>query len=232
MADPKPQQTQQEPSMEEILASIRRIISEDETEAKSPPAEAEAPAAPQAAAQPEAPAAPPAPAAAPKPPAEPPAPAETDDVLELTDKIEGGTVVPLAGPQATPLSEDEVEIRDMADDPPPEPESEPEPEPQPDESAAEPELPRAAAPQPVAAASDLVSQATAQAATASLAALAQAVDRQAAGAPIGVGGRTLEDLVKEIMRPMIREWLDAHLPGLVERLVRREIERMGHHAQE
>ena len=38
--------------------------------------------------------------------------------------------------------------------------------------------------------------------------------------------RTLEDLVGEMLRPMLREWLDSHLPGIVERQVRQEIERI------
>lgn len=38
--------------------------------------------------------------------------------------------------------------------------------------------------------------------------------------------RTLEDLVRELMKPMLRSWLDDNLPGLVERLVRSEIERV------
>lgn len=38
--------------------------------------------------------------------------------------------------------------------------------------------------------------------------------------------RTLEDLVREMLRPMLRAWLDDNLPGLVERLVKAEIERV------
>ena len=38
--------------------------------------------------------------------------------------------------------------------------------------------------------------------------------------------RTLEDLVKEMMRTMLKAWLDDNLPGLVERVVRAEIERV------
>ncbi len=38
--------------------------------------------------------------------------------------------------------------------------------------------------------------------------------------------RTLDDLVKEMLRPMLKSWLDDNLPGLVERLVRAEIERV------
>jgi hypothetical protein len=38
--------------------------------------------------------------------------------------------------------------------------------------------------------------------------------------------RTLEDLVREMLRPMLKGWLDDNLPGMVERLVRAEIERV------
>jgi cell pole-organizing protein PopZ len=38
--------------------------------------------------------------------------------------------------------------------------------------------------------------------------------------------RTLEDLVREMLRPMLKAWLDDNLPPLVERLVRAEIERV------
>jgi cell pole-organizing protein PopZ len=40
------------------------------------------------------------------------------------------------------------------------------------------------------------------------------------------GGPTIEDLVREELRPVLKEWLDNHLPPLVERLVRAEIERV------
>ncbi len=40
------------------------------------------------------------------------------------------------------------------------------------------------------------------------------------------GGPTIEDLVREEMRPLLKEWLDVNLPPLVERLVRTEIERV------
>jgi cell pole-organizing protein PopZ len=38
--------------------------------------------------------------------------------------------------------------------------------------------------------------------------------------------RTLEDLVRDMLRPMLKSWLDANLPDLVERMVRAEIERL------
>jgi len=40
------------------------------------------------------------------------------------------------------------------------------------------------------------------------------------------GGTSLEDLTRELMRPMIKQWLDANLPTLVEELVAREIQRL------
>jgi cell pole-organizing protein PopZ len=43
---------------------------------------------------------------------------------------------------------------------------------------------------------------------------------------IGPNARTLEDLVKEMLRPMLKSWLDDNLPSLVERIVRAEIERV------
>ncbi|HXY22670.1 MAG TPA: DUF2497 domain-containing protein [Burkholderiaceae bacterium] len=43
---------------------------------------------------------------------------------------------------------------------------------------------------------------------------------------IGQNARTLEDLVKEMLRPLLKSWLDDNLPGMVERIVRAEIERV------
>jgi cell pole-organizing protein PopZ len=40
------------------------------------------------------------------------------------------------------------------------------------------------------------------------------------------GGPTIEDLVRDEIRPLLKDWLDTHLPPLVERLVRAEIERL------
>jgi cell pole-organizing protein PopZ len=38
--------------------------------------------------------------------------------------------------------------------------------------------------------------------------------------------QTLDDLVREMLRPILKVWLDDNLPGIVERLVRAEIERI------
>jgi len=43
---------------------------------------------------------------------------------------------------------------------------------------------------------------------------------------LGQNARTLEDLVKEMLRPMLKAWLDDNLPTMVERIVRAEIERV------
>ncbi len=40
------------------------------------------------------------------------------------------------------------------------------------------------------------------------------------------GGPTIEDLVREELRPLLKQWLDEQLPVMVERLVRAEIERV------
>ncbi len=71
----------------------------------------------------------------------------------------------------------------------------------------------------------LVAPAAAAAASASLGELVRtlAAERQV---PVHRGGPTLEDIVREEMRPALKAWLDAHLPPMVERLVRQEIERM------
>jgi uncharacterized protein len=43
---------------------------------------------------------------------------------------------------------------------------------------------------------------------------------------IGSADRTLEEIVRDTLRPLLQTWLDDHLPGLVERLVREEIARV------
>lgn len=79
----------------------------------------------------------------------------------------------------------------------------------------------------------LVSEETADAATAPLAELAQAVELSST-VPVdaaGSGGRTVESLVVEVLRPMLREWLDKNLPPIIERLVEREIRHLARRAE-
>ncbi len=94
-------------------------------------------------------------------------------------------------------------------------------------AAAAPEPPPAAdAPPPAMAAADaLLAPAVAAAAAASVGQLLRAVSSER-GAMVSRGGPTIEDVVREELRPLLKDWLDQHLPGIVERLVRAEIERV------
>ncbi len=177
--------TSQEPTMEEILASIRRIISEDD-----------------------APAAEPAPAAAAPAPVEevtPPTPAaaifeEPDDVLELTQKVEEPEPFDLDGPSHAFLD-------DIV------PSSEPEP------AAPPPQPVRAAPAAPLLDEDALLSQAASAAASSHFGALSQTIFMPAEG-------RTLEDVVRELLRPLLKDWLDTHLSTIVESRVQAEVERI------
>ncbi|WBV41489.1 DUF2497 domain-containing protein [Pseudoroseomonas cervicalis] len=107
----------------------------------------------------------------------------------------------------------------------PAPPSAPEPKPAPAPAAPRAEAPR---PQPSSPAeeSGLVSPLAAAAAAAAIGQLARAVaDDRKASVQRG-GGVTIEDLVREELRPMLKSWLDQHLPPLVERLVKSEIEKL------
>jgi cell pole-organizing protein PopZ len=161
--------------MEEILASIRRIISEDDA-----PAEA---------------------AAAPEPEAEPAfvaeeAPAE-DDVLELTDPIEPPAPVETMG---------DIDVYS------PEPEPEPAPPPAP-----EPEQIQGFSREEVA--DNLVGDHAANLAATAFGSLSSAL-------LMPKDGRTLEDVVRELLRPLLKEWLDQNLPRIVEAKVEEEVHRI------
>lgn len=154
-----------EPTMEEILASIRRIISEDD----APAAEAEAePAHVEPANEPE--------------PEFEAAHAPAEDVLELTDRI------------SPPPAESVGDIE--AYTPPP-------PEPTP---FREPEEPLVGEPAAFQAAS--------------------AFGQLSANIALPAPGRTLEDLTRELLRPLLKAWLDEHLPRIVETKVAEEVERI------
>lgn len=173
--------------MEEILASIRRIISEDD----APAGEEEAAAAP---AMPE---------LEPLDVASPPstaAPAHDEDVLELTDRVGGDA----------PETLGDLEIQ-----------SRPEPEPEPLHAA----MPTPPEPEPVAALppvhpdEHLVGNPAAEAA-------AMAFGRLSANIAMPAEGRTLEDVVRELLRPLLKAWLDDNLPAIVQATVDQEVERI------
>jgi uncharacterized protein len=200
----------QEPSMEEILASIRRIIADDDP---TKPAKAPAPVTPKPAAaannqddidamladiEPLPKVAPtafkPAPMPVPKPAAPPP------DVLDLTEAM---AATPPPGPSPSFRTIDGASDVMFSERPP--------------EKPAEP---AARAPFMPGGAFDpgLISNSTVAAVDSAFNALAHTV--------LGNNARTLEDLVKEMLRPMLKGWLDDNLPGMVERIVRAEIERV------
>ena len=205
----------QEPSMEEILASIRRIIADDD--GAKPPPKPEAKAA-------EPPELPPLPKAVPPPP---PAIKQDDIDAMLAGLDEGPEPAPKAEPEADVLELTEAMqapavpvfrkiegVQDVVFDETREHAPAPRgPEPP---RAAEP--PRASPPMPPMPEQPIISSVTAAAVDSAFNALAHTVLVQNA--------KTLEDLVKEMLRPMLQHWLDNNLPTLVERLVRQEIERV------
>jgi len=230
----------QEPTMEEILASIRRIIADDDAgrpkAAPEPPpqpkpapvAEVPRPAPPPPAPPPPAPpkAAPPPPPAPPAPPPRPaannqedidamlaeldappkvaakpaPKPAPQPDVLDLTEAM----AAPAPAPSFRTIDgASDIVFSDRPAEPPrEEPRRAPPPPPQ-----------AQATPDPA-----LISTNTRSAVDSAFSSLANIV--------LGQNARTLEDLVKEMLRPMLKSWLDDNLPGMVERIVRAEIERV------
>jgi cell pole-organizing protein PopZ len=189
--------------MEEILASIRRIIADDETK---PPAKAAESAKP------------PVPSAPMPKPSPPPAPPKAEDspappaayAKPLSPEV--GSLIAGAEPRPS-------EVYDLTEEMTAEPHggggfktidgqldvvfTDPAP---------------AAADQPQAQDERLLSGSAMAAVDSAFNSLAQTVLVQNA--------RTLEDLVREMLRPLLKTWLDDNLPGLVERLVRAEIERV------
>lgn len=205
---------QAEPSMEDILASIRRILSEDEEAEEAPaPAEPDPEPAPEEAAEPE------------------------EEELDMAAAME-------ADPEPEP---------EPAPEPEPEPEPEPIPEPEPAPmpvAAPPPPPPPAAAPMPslegnileltqqmiaqlppdIGAGDPILSQGASANSTDALQELAKALLSKR---DIAIGNRdlTLEGLIREILRPLLREWLDQNLPYLIERLVKKEIDHMVNRAE-
>jgi hypothetical protein len=189
-----------EPTMEDILASIRKIIADDHAASAKP-----------------------APVTAPPPANPPPQPvAPEPDILDLAL-------------EATPVEEEEPQSQDdidllFADPEPAQPAPAPLPAPAPAAPppppimvAVEPPPRPAPAPTPLAAAiepaaHELMSQAASASVAGAFASLSSTLLSQNA--------RTLDDLVQDMLRPMLKTWLDDNLPGIVERLVRAEIERV------
>ncbi len=100
-----------------------------------------------------------------------------------------------------------------------------------DAMATKPEDEQSGAPDAPAGKEELVSETVSVAATSALGELTKAVAEKTGKTRFGEGA-TIEDMVREMIRPMLREWLDEKLPGIVERLVRREIQNLADRAQD
>jgi uncharacterized protein len=175
-----------EPSMEEIIASISRIITDD------------------------------------KRPSDPvrPVPEEKSDVLELTEAVnEDGSlrrVTPLPETPTALSTEPAASVDPLAA----KATAQNEPKPSQTDAAIEPRLDPGR--------ERILSAATSGAAAAAFAQLGvlPRERRREGEMPLGAAERTLEDIVREMLRPLLQGWLDEHLPGIVERLVREEIARV------
>jgi uncharacterized protein len=168
-----------DPSMEDILASIRRILSEDESEqAAGAPAEAQA--------------------------------GSGSGVLALDPSMLVEEPAPAPVPVPVPMAPPRLE--------PPLPGMQA-------PRAAEPPPP---APPPPARAPDvsLMAPETAAAAASSVGSLLRTLVSERQQVAVHRGGPTLEDMVREELRPLLKQWLDTNLPAMVERQVRAEIERV------
>ena len=200
---------QKDPSMEEILGSIRKIISEDNSEGApdGQPAEGDDEDILEL----------------------------TEEVSGEADEERVEPVLASAAGEPEPEEPRKEPVfgakpADEAQDtaPPEVTAEEPEPEvsePRMEEADTMPDTPESPEGAEAAPASKLVSEEATSSTAATLGELNKAVAKKS-GAKLGVGGagNTVEDMVKEMMRPMLREWLDGNLPGIVERLVRREIQ--------
>jgi cell pole-organizing protein PopZ len=182
----------QEPSMEEILASIRRIITEDEVGGERPAAERAPAAKPPRRAE----------------PAPPPVhvPQRQDDPHEESEPEESGDVLELSEAQMTavqPVNSANGAMEDDFDEPAP---------------AVNGSPARGIVAREELSGSSLLSPNADATVTSAFSTLANTI--------LSNEARTLEDIVREMLRPMLKAWLDDNLPPLVERMVRDEIERV------
>jgi cell pole-organizing protein PopZ len=214
----------QEPSMEEILASIRRIIADDDASKSTP----RAPDPPRAEAQPAAPP-PPAPPVYSAPPVGVPA-----TRFEPEPPPAAEPSFPMGGDAIADQASDILDLTESMAAPMPQ-----SPAPNPEPSAASQPVPQF---RTIDGSSDVGFDETSESPVTSFAArvsedrgrlisshASAAVDsafNALAQTVLVQNARTLEDLVREMLRPMLKTWLDDNLPGLVERLVRAEIERV------
>ncbi|WP_445678591.1 DUF2497 domain-containing protein [Radicibacter daui] len=142
---------------------------------------------------------------------------EEEEPLELTDEVEDESELSM---------EDLMASFDAPAEEEPEPVFEPEPEPEPEDLPPPPAM-RMPPPRPEPApmprtVRDAVEDGLMSAASRHAASLA--FSRLTGDMPMGA--RTVEQLMMEMMRPLLKEWLDNNLPHIVEEMVREEIERV------
>ena len=128
------------------------------------------------------------------------------DVFELTDEMALPDPPPVPFRRVEPV--DDLEFSETAAA---------QPQPQPRQPAYEPPPIYESAPPPPQP-QQMLSRSTVSAVESAFNTLANTV--------LSNNARTLEDLVREMLRPMLKSWLDDNLPGLVERIVKAEIERV------
>ena len=168
-----------EPSMEEILSSIKKIIADDGDKPMNIPRLRRSGARTE--------------------PAEAPESSGEIDVLELTDAVNEAEELPEVAVEAEPI----LAVRST-------PSPAPAPQPEPTKMTDTPIL----AEKSVSETRNAFAQLTTAKAKPKVAIEASPRDN------------AIEALVVDALRPMLKEWLDANLPSVVERLVAKEIARM------
>jgi uncharacterized protein len=175
-----------EPSMEEIIASISRIITDEKTSVE--PVRR--------------------------------VPGEKSEILELTEVVDENGSVRRVAPEAVNSDRRPTGSAAGADPAAANATARSGPSALPPEGEVEPKLELGR--------ERILSSATSGAAAAAFAQLgALPRERRREGElPLGGVDRTLEDIVRDMLRPLLQTWLDENLPGIVERLVREEIGRV------
>ena len=190
--------------MEEILSSIRRIIADDEEDG-APAKKAPADAGPEPKKESE------------KEPEE--QVLDDEDVLDLTQVVASETDAPEANEPTE--AADEIELE-------PEQDVEPEPATPAQQPATRPE--RAAAERSMSDDDSLVSAAAASASTGAFAKLTKAASSSDPASLTG-GDKTVEAFLVELLRPMLKEWLDNNLETVVQRVVEQEVKKLARRAE-
>lgn len=228
------QPASKEPTMDEILSSIRQIIADDD--------EAAAQKMPVAKAGPK----PVAPAPEPTP-----APAEIDPFSDDEDDVVPPLALspeqivedaPVAEPEPEPVEEPQPSVeslkaaaelvvaddvafeQDKDDEPQPAPRAEAKPEPAPKPASFAQAAPM---PDPDLSA-DLAEQLLEPATSAAVRSAFSKLNtpKLTPDMPLGASGLTIETMIREMLRPMLKDWLEENLPSMVERIVAQEIERV------